>query len=147
MKNIKFGVFGLGLLVAVVTAVSSLGAQTRVPFDFAQGGQATPGIRTERPDPMVLDGRGAQLGVMVSDVDAKAASGGVKIDEVNEDSPAERPASRPATSSSITTASGCAAPDSSRAWCRKRPTVAASPLASCATERSRPSMPRRKLDG
>jgi C-terminal processing protease CtpA/Prc len=90
MKNIKFGVFGLGLLVAVVTAVSSLGAQTRVPFDFAQGGQATPGIRPERPDLMVLDGRGAQLGVMVSDVDPKAASGGVKIDEVNEDSPAEK---------------------------------------------------------
>ena len=90
MKNIKFGVFGLGLLAAVVTAVSSLGAQTRVPFDFAQGGQATPGIRTERPGLMVLDGRGAQLGVMVSDVDPKAASGGVKIDEVNEDSPAAK---------------------------------------------------------
>ena len=29
MKNIKFGVFCLGLLVAVVTAVSSLSAQTR----------------------------------------------------------------------------------------------------------------------
>ena len=39
---------------------------------------------------MVLDGRGAQLGVMVSDVDPKAASGGVRIDEVNEDSPADK---------------------------------------------------------
>ncbi len=39
---------------------------------------------------MLLDGRGAQLGVMVSDVDPNAASGGVRIDEVNEDSPAER---------------------------------------------------------
>ena len=39
---------------------------------------------------MVLDGRGSQLGVMVSDVDAKAPTGGVKIDEVNEDSPAEK---------------------------------------------------------
>ena len=42
MKNIKFGVFSLGLLVAVVTAVSGLGAQTRVPFDVAQA-QAAPG--------------------------------------------------------------------------------------------------------
>ena len=90
MKNIKFGVFGLGLLVAVATAVSSLGAQTRVPFDFAQGRQGAPGTRTERPNVMVLDGRGAALGVMVSDVDPKAAPGGVKIDEVNDDSPADR---------------------------------------------------------
>jgi len=90
MKNIKFGAFGLGLLVAVATAVSSLGAQTRVPFDFAQGRQGEPGIRTERPNVMVLDGRGAELGVMVSDVDPKAAPGGVKIDEVNDDSPAEK---------------------------------------------------------
>jgi len=90
MKNIKFGVFGLGLLVAVATAISSLGAQTRVPFDFAQGRQGAPGIPTERPNVMVLDGRGAQLGVMVIDVDPKAAPGGVKIDEVNDDSPAEK---------------------------------------------------------
>jgi len=90
MKNIKFGGFGLGLLVAVATAVSSLGAQTRVPFDFAQGRQGAPGIPTERPNVMVLDGRGAQLGVMVIDVDPKAAPGGVKIDEVNDDSPAEK---------------------------------------------------------
>jgi S1-C subfamily serine protease len=39
---------------------------------------------------MVLDGRGAQLGVMVSDLDAKGATTGVKIDEVNQDSPAEK---------------------------------------------------------
>jgi S1-C subfamily serine protease len=39
---------------------------------------------------MFLDGRGAQLGVMVSDVDSKATTGGVKIDEVNESSPAEK---------------------------------------------------------
>lgn len=38
---------------------------------------------------MVLDGRGSQLGVMVSDVEAKEAAG-VRIDEVNADSPAER---------------------------------------------------------
>ena len=39
---------------------------------------------------MVLDGRGSQLGVMVSDVDATATTGGVQIDEVNDDSPAEK---------------------------------------------------------
>jgi len=82
MKNIKFGVFGLGLLAAVVTAISSLSAQARI--------QVEPRGRTERPDVMVLDGRGAQLGVMVSDVDAKSAASGVKIDEVNTDSPAEK---------------------------------------------------------
>ena len=38
----------------------------------------------------VLDGRGAQLGVMVSDLDVKATTGGVKIDEVSPDSPAEK---------------------------------------------------------
>ncbi len=89
MKNFKFGVFGLGLLVAIVTAISSLSAQTRVPFDFAQGRQVERQPRTDR-NVMVLDGRGSQLGVMVSDVDAKATTGGVKIDEVNEDSPAEK---------------------------------------------------------
>ena len=82
MKNIKFGMFGLGLMIAVVTAVSSLGAQTR--------GQAQARAGTERPNVMMLDGRGAQLGVMVSDVDPKAAPAGVRIDEVNEDSPAEK---------------------------------------------------------
>ena len=82
MKNIKFGVFGVGLLIAVVTAISTLSAQGRV--------QVEPRTWTARPDVMVLDGRGAQLGVMVSDVDAKSAASGVKIDEVNTDSPAEK---------------------------------------------------------
>jgi S1-C subfamily serine protease len=90
MKNVKFGVFSLALLGAIVIAISSLGAQARVPFDSAQGRQIEPGVRTERPDVMVLDGRGAQLGVMVSDVDPKTATGGVRIDEVNEESPAEK---------------------------------------------------------
>jgi serine protease Do len=88
MKNLKFGAFFLGLLVAIGTAVTSLGAQTTWvqaepgrPFDFAQD---------KRPDVMVLDGRGAQLGVMVSDLDLKATTGGVKIDDVNPDSPAEK---------------------------------------------------------
>ncbi|HEX4913751.1 MAG TPA: PDZ domain-containing protein [Vicinamibacterales bacterium] len=74
MKNIKFGVFFLGLAVAIGGAIS-LAAQDR----------------SERPRPnvMVLDGRGAQLGVMVSDVDAKEPLG-VRVDDVNPDSPAER---------------------------------------------------------
>jgi serine protease Do len=80
MKNLKFGVFGLGLLAAIVTAIASLSAQ---------GAQVE---RQPRPDRnvMLLDGRGSQLGVMVSDVDTKTTTGGVKIDEVNEDSPAEK---------------------------------------------------------
>ena len=90
MKNLKFGVFSLGLLVAIVATVSSLGAQPPVPFEFEAGRQVQPGIRVERPDVMMLDGRGLQLGVMVSDVEAKAAASGVRIDEVNEDSPAEK---------------------------------------------------------
>lgn len=81
MRNVKFGVFCLGLAVSIVTVVSSLSAQTRT--------QVEPRPRVDR-NVMVLDGRGSQLGVMVSDLDAKAASGGVKIDEVNDDSPAER---------------------------------------------------------
>jgi S1-C subfamily serine protease len=82
MKNIKFGVFCLGLLLAITAAVSSLSAQTaRV--------QVEPRARGDR-DVFVLDGRGSQLGVMVSDVDIKATTGGVKIDDVNPDSPAEK---------------------------------------------------------
>lgn len=88
MKNVKFGAFSLGLLAAVGLAVSSLDAQTWVQAE--PNGGFTQGRPVERPDVMVLDGRGAQLGVMVSDVDVKATSGGVKIDEVNPDSPAEK---------------------------------------------------------
>jgi serine protease Do len=80
MRNLKFGVFCLGLLLVIAAAVSSLSAQTaRV--------QVEP--RGDR-NVWMLDGRGSQLGVMVSDVDAKATTGGVKIDEVNADSPAEK---------------------------------------------------------
>lgn len=78
MKNIKFGAFFLGLTLAVSGAVSLLSAQDR----------AAP-QRLDRGNVMVLDGRGAQLGVMVSDV-ADATTSGVRIDEVNPDSPAEK---------------------------------------------------------
>lgn len=73
MRNIKFGVFFLGLAITVGGAVS-LVAQDRAE---------------RRPNVMVLDGRGAQLGVMISDVDAKDLQG-VRIDDVNPDSPAEK---------------------------------------------------------
>lgn len=66
MKNVKFGAFSLGLLAAVGLAVSSLDAQTWVQAE--PNGGFTQGRRVERPDVMVLDGRGAQLGVIVSDV-------------------------------------------------------------------------------
>ena len=78
MKNIKFGAFFLGLVLAVSGAVSLVYAQDR----------AEP-RRLDRGNVMVLDGRGAQLGVMVSDV-ADAKTSGVRIDEVNPDSPAEK---------------------------------------------------------
>lgn len=86
MKNLKFGMFCLGLAGLVGAAVSTLDAQTWTI-------QAEPGRRVERaqrPDVLMLDGRGAQLGVMVSDLDANAKTGGVKIDDVNPDSPAEK---------------------------------------------------------
>ena len=81
MKNLKFGTFFVGLILAIAAAVSSLSAQTRIQVEPRDG---------NRRDVMVLDGRGSQLGVMVSDVDAKAAAVGVQIDEVNDDSPAEK---------------------------------------------------------
>jgi len=81
MRNVKFGVFCLGLVAVIVTVVSSLSAQTRI--------QVEPRARTDR-NVMVLDGRGSELGVMVSDLDAKTSTGGVKIDEVNDDSPAQK---------------------------------------------------------
>jgi S1-C subfamily serine protease len=74
MKNIKFGILFLGLALAVGGAVSAA-AQDR--------------SERRRPDVMVLDGRGAQLGVRVSDVDAKEPAG-ARIDDVDPDSPAER---------------------------------------------------------
>ena len=81
MKNLKFGTFFVGLILAIAAAVSSLGAQTRIQVEPRDG---------NRRDVMVLDGRGSQLGVMVSDVDTKAATVGAQIDDVNEDSPAEK---------------------------------------------------------
>jgi serine protease Do len=90
MKNLKFGALFLGLILAVGSLVTVVSAQTaRV--------QVAP--RADR-NVVVLDGRGSELGVMVSDLDPstrqspQADSGslraGVRIDEVNPDSPAEK---------------------------------------------------------
>ena len=86
MKNLKFGVFCFGLLIAVATVVSSISAQARV--------QVEPRARNGR-ELMVLDGRGSQLGVMVSDVEVTAPAGGVTIDQVNDNSPAEKAGIKP----------------------------------------------------
>ena len=72
MKNLKFGAFFLGLVVVVATLVTGVKAQSQ-----------------ER-NFMVLDGRGSELGAMVSDVDVKSAMAGVKVDEVHSDSPADK---------------------------------------------------------
>ena len=88
MKNLKFGAFVLGLILAVGALVTAVSAQTvRVQTEPSGG----------RGRVMTLDGRGAQLGIMVSDLDAKAgaATVGVKIDEVNDDSPAEKAGIKP----------------------------------------------------
>ena len=69
-QRLKFGVFFLGL--AVSPALRSLGSALRT------GSRAR---QAPRGNLMMLDGRGSQLGVMVSDLDAKEGAG-VKIDEV-----------------------------------------------------------------
>jgi len=86
MRNLKFGAFFLGLAVLVGIAVAGLGAQNRVEVRQAPRGNL-----------MMLDGRGSQLGVMVSDLDPSTSLGagakegaGVKVDEVTGGSAAEK---------------------------------------------------------
>lgn len=83
MNRARVLVFGLFLVGSMAAAVSTLVAQTA-------GTQE----RTERPRMLMLDGRGAQLGVSVSDLKGDelkgAASGGVRVDDVDEDSPAAK---------------------------------------------------------
>lgn len=69
MKNVKFGVFFLGLTIAIGALVTSVSAQQRREVRVFQGG--------------------GQLGVEVSDLDSKATTG-VKVDEVDRDGPADR---------------------------------------------------------
>ncbi|HYE88261.1 MAG TPA: PDZ domain-containing protein [Vicinamibacterales bacterium] len=46
--------------------------------------------RREGGDVLMFESRGSQLGITISDVDVKASAAGVKIDEVDPDSPAEK---------------------------------------------------------
>ena len=75
MKTAKFAVFGFGLAGAVALAVSTLAAQAGTADQNRQA----------RPRVMVLDGRGAQIGVTVDDV-----AEGVRIGDVDENSPASK---------------------------------------------------------
>jgi serine protease Do len=87
MKHVKFGVFCLGLAIAVGFAVSSLSAQST---PLTEGQVWVQGQPAGRADVMMFAGGGAQLGVRVSDLDPAATTGGVKIDDVNADSPADK---------------------------------------------------------
>ena len=105
MKRQRMAIFGGLLATAVAVAVTGVAARSG-----DGGGQGTAGTRVDRPrqerndrderrerlvfepgDRRVirLDGRGSQLGVMVSDVD-DAATPGVRIDGVDGDSPAAK---------------------------------------------------------
>jgi serine protease Do len=75
MKHIKFGIFFVGLAIAIGGAVA-VTAQDRQ-------------VERRRPDVMVLDGRGAQLGVRIGDVDTKEPAG-ARIEQITPDSPAEK---------------------------------------------------------
>ncbi len=74
MKTAKLTLFCLGLAGAVGFAVSTLAAQSDPPNQDRV-----------RPGVMMLDGRGAQIGVDVNDV-----ADGVRVENVDPDSPAAR---------------------------------------------------------
>ena len=93
MRKGKFAIFGIAFAGVVALAVSAVMAQTADdraqrsrPFGSAQG----------RPRVMMLDGRGAQIGVSVDDLnqqELKAAGGaqsGVLIEDVDQDGPASK---------------------------------------------------------
>jgi serine protease Do len=83
--KVRFWSLGVALGMGLAVAVASLVAQDRGPE------RPEPGMRREM---MVLDGRGSRLGVMVRDLEAAEVTstvpGGVKIDAVDSDSPAEK---------------------------------------------------------
>ena len=87
MKNLKFGVFCLGLATAVGSAVTGLGAQD--PPAAPGAGRVEVRRAPSRGNLMMLDGRGSQLGVVVSDVGV-TQDAGVKVDEVTADSAAAK---------------------------------------------------------
>jgi serine protease Do len=79
MTKAKFALFGLVLAGVVTVAVSSVVAQAPAP------GQQSSDQERRRPRVMMLDGRGAQIGVTVDDT-----AEGVRIEEVDQDSPAAK---------------------------------------------------------
>jgi serine protease Do len=83
--KVRFWSLGAALGLGLAVAVASLVAQDRGSAPLERG---------ERREMMVLDGRGSRLGVMVRDLEAAEVTptgpGGVKIDDVDRDSPAEK---------------------------------------------------------
>jgi serine protease Do len=77
MKNIRLAIFGLILLGGVIAAVGTLVAQGPAPNPLPEP--------TDRARMLRFDGRGSQIGVMVED-----ATSGVRVRDVDEDSPAAK---------------------------------------------------------
>lgn len=87
MKNLKFGVFWLALAAAVGGAVAGLGAQDRVEARRAPAHGSL--MMLDPSHSLWAGGPGSQLGVVVSDVDARQGTG-VKVDEVTSGSAAAK---------------------------------------------------------
>jgi serine protease Do len=89
MNKSRVAIFAVVLAAATVAAVAGVMAQTR----SAPGPGPDP---RERGRMLMLDGRGGQLGVVVRDLDAEGlknaagAASGVRIDDVDQDSPAAK---------------------------------------------------------
>lgn len=83
--KVRFWSLGAALGLGLAVAVASLVAQDRGAEPREQG---------QRREMVVLDGRGSRLGVMARDLEAAEVTstvpGGVKIDDVDRDSPAEK---------------------------------------------------------
>lgn len=92
MKNLKFGVFYLALVTAVGVAVAGLGAQDRVEVRRAPARGSL--MMLDPSTSLRASGPVSQLGVVVSDLDAKQGAG-VKVDEVTDDSAAEKAGLKP----------------------------------------------------
>src|SRR5437879_1370358 len=93
MKTLAFSgallVVGLLSAVAIAGPFDSLALAQDRPFDslaLAQGRQNQPGDLPRQPGFMVLAGRGSEIGVQI----AEGKDGGVVVDEVRPDSPAEK---------------------------------------------------------
>lgn len=97
MKGKRMAVYAGLLSTAVVTAVAGLAARADEAQTSGETRRADRDRRVERQvyaapgdrRTIQLDGRGSQLGVMVSDLES-GGSGGVRIDEVEEGSAADK---------------------------------------------------------